>query len=496
MAVQSPASIEAVERMLVSRPGGLYRLVRFAWPYIEAVPFVEGWHLEEVCAHLEAISRGELDRLIINIPPGCSKSLSVSVVWPVWDWIQNPWRKFMFASFDAALSQRDALRAKDLIKSRWFQERWGVLANPFELKDEGRKPLAIIEKGKQSTASVYWSTGGGLRFSTSVGGRSTGWHGHIQVVDDPTKPQDLQGGGKKARGVLQRTDHWWNQTMSTRRADPQHFARVIMMQRLHELDLAGVAERSGDYTMLRLPMRFETKNKCVTSFGGDRRTKEGELLCPERFSEDVVKQGEKDLGPQGASAQFQQRPSPEGGTIFKRSWFNHRYTGVPVAARFIQSWDCTFDDTADADFVSGGLWAEYRGKFYRLDEVHARMDFIATIQAIKDWKHKWPQARTIVIEKKANGPAVIKTLKQTMSGVVAWDPGTQSKEGRAVAVSGYFEAGDVLLPENALWVPEYVQEMSDFPRGANDDRVDETTQAILYYTDRGKTRLGEAMSNV
>lgn len=499
MPVPSPINSIRVERELVRREGGLYRFMTYAWPHVEPMDFIPGWHMEEVCTHLEAVSRGELDRLIINIPPGCAKSLEVCVFWNVWDWITHPWRRWMYASFDAALSQRDALRAKDLVRSRWFQERWGHLANPRELEREGLEPLSIVEasEGKQNTATIFWTNGGGLRFSTSVGGRSTGWHCHHQVVDDPTKPQDIQGGGKKARAALTKTENWWTGTMSTRKADPKSFARVIIMQRLHERDLAGIAGKSGEYTVLRLPMRYVAKRPCITPWGGDRRTADGELLWPARYDEKSVNTTAKDLGPMQAAAQLQQDPSPEAGAVFRRDWLNKRWRVIPAGATWIQSWDCSFDDTDGSDFVVGQVWAAKDGEFFLVDQVRERMDLPTTAQAILDMRAKWPMARRILVEKKANGPGVISTLKRKVSGLIGWDPGKDSKEGRAHAVSGYFEAGNIYLPEpeRCPWVGEYVEEMTQFPKAANDDQVDATTQALLRLTGKA-TRLGEAMDNV
>lgn len=491
-----PITEERIDRELVRR-GGLYQFLRLAWPVIEASEFTPGWHLEEVAKHLEAVSRGEIKRLVINIPPGFTKSVLVSVVWPAWDWILFQKHKFMFASFDLSLSQRDAMRSKELLKSAWFQKRWGWQADPNELRDLGLSPLGVVENGdRQSTNSIYWNTSGGLRFSTSVGGRATGWHAHRQIVDDPTKPNDLQGGGKKAAAALQRTDEWWNTTMPTRRADPEDFARVIMMQRLHAADLAGISEAQGDYTILRLPMRYVSARKCKTKWGGDRRTEDGALLWPARFSEAAVKTLEKDLGPQNRDAQLQQDPSPEGGTIFERDWFNGRFSAVPSGAVWFQSWDCTFDDTTGSDYVVGQVWAKKNGKFYLVDMVRARMSFTATCRAIESMTAKWPaSAARVLVEKKANGPAVISTLRQKMSGLIAFDPGTQSKAGRAWAVSGLFEAGDVLLAET-IWVADYINEMTRFPKGINDDVVDATTQALLYWTKPKKPKLSKAMDNV
>lgn len=492
-----PISEERLDRELV-RKGGLFQFMRLAWPIIETAEFTPGWHHEEVCKHLEAVSRGEIRRLVINIPPGFTKSVLVSVLWPAWDWITYPGHKFMFASFDLSLSQRDALRSKELVKSPWFQRRWGFDANPDALHDMGLNPLAVIENdARQSTNSIFWNTQGGLRFSTSVGGRATGWHAHRQIVDDPTKPNDLQGGGKKAAAALARTDEWWNTTMATRKADPRDFARVIMMQRLHSADLAGIAEAAGDYVMLRLPMRFDEKKKCLTKWGGDRRTKHGALLWPERYDEESVKTLEKDLGPYNKQAQLQQDPTPEGGSIFERDWLNKRVDKIPAGSVWWQSWDCTFDDTDGSDFVVGQVWAKHESRYYLVDQVRGRMSFTATCRAIEDLAAKWPKSSArILIENKANGPGIINTLRNKFSGIIGWNPGTRSKAGRAWAVTGLFEAGDVFIREGQSWISDYVDELVKFPKSENDDQVDATTQAILYWIRPKKSKLDKAMKNV
>src|SRR5690606_2860711 len=210
-----------LDRELV-RKGGLYKFLQLGWHVIESEPFVPGWHLEEICNHLEAVSRGEIKRLIINIPPGTGKSLTVCVFWPIWDWLINPWRKWIFASFDLGLSQRDALRSKELIQSDWFQERWGFKADIKRLERRGISPLGVLTdaKERQNSATIYWTPAKGLRFSTSQGGKATGWHSHIQVIDDPTKPKEVQGGGKAARTALANTSAWYKNTMASRKANP------------------------------------------------------------------------------------------------------------------------------------------------------------------------------------------------------------------------------------------------------------------------------------
>jgi predicted phage terminase large subunit-like protein len=483
-------SIEQVERALCGRPGGLYQFFRLAWPVFKEMQLVDGWHLEEVCAHLEAISRGELDRLVINIPPGFSKSTLVSVCWQAWEWGANlhPERRYMTASFDMDLSRRDSMDCKGLIQSDWYQRRWGTLANRQELTDLGlAKPVYVVagNEAKQDTASIWHSSGGGLRFATSVEGKATGWHSHIQLVDDPTNPNTIKQGGKQAIKQLESDWKWWTGTMPTRKADPKFFARVVIMQRLHDLDIAGQCTKEG-WTTLCLPISFSAKRRCLTPWGGDRRTVEGELLHPGRFDEKAVAVTRKELGPIQAAAQLDQNPAPESGAIYDRGWFNHRITQVPNGLQFLQSWDFTFKDTTDSDYVVGVQWAYGGGKYYLLDIVRDKVGFLAATQMLRDFAQKWHHFNhRIVIEDKANGPAIMDTLtnnpnpEKNIPGIIPYSP-VDSKEARAKAVSGYWEAGDVVIWEHCPHLSDLVTEHTRFPRGENDDIVDACNQGLLF----------------
>ncbi len=450
--------VEAVRRY------GFAKFIELAWPIVESAPFVGGWHINAIADHLAAVSRGELDRLVINVPPGCSKSIITSVLWPAWCWTFEPEHKWMTATFDAALARRDALRMRALIKSDWFQRRW---------------PATRINESDdvQATMGVYHTTAGGFRFSTTVGGGATGWHCHTQIVDDPVKPSDLQGDPDAARAALERSWEWWRGTMASRKADPNKFRRVVIMQRLWEGDMSSRCVEEG-YTLLMLPMRFERSRACVTMWGGDTRAVEGELLCPERFSEETVAETERDMGSQVAAAQLQQRPAPAKGLIFERSWLANEYTEIPAGATYLQSWDCAFKDLASSDYVVGQVWAAFGSRFYLVDQVRARMSFPATCQAIRDLSTKWPKAIAKLVEDKANGSAVIATLKNEITGMIAIEP-EGGKVARANAVAPLFEASNVLVPR-AAWVGEWREEMATFPMGRNDDAVDATTQALIH----------------
>lgn len=488
-----PLDEHHLDRLLVKK-GGLYKFVELAWSEIDSEPFVGGWHLEELCLHLEAVSNGTIDRLLVNVPPGTGKSITVCVFWPVWDWLVNPDRRWMFASFDATLTQRDALRAKELINSDWFQERWGLKADPRKLARLGLEPLHVLteSKDRQNSASIYWSAGGGLRFSTSVGAKATGWHAHIQVVDDPIKPKDVEGGGKQARAACERAWSWYTGTMASRKI-PGKFARVVIMQRLHQADLAGKLVKQGGYVHLKLPMEYNPAKPCVTPIGGDRRTEPGELLHPKRYTREVVDKTKEEMGPRVAAAQLDQEPTPDGGAIFQRAWMNKRWKELPARITLIQSWDCAFKDDDTSDYVVGQVWGKRGAEFYLVDEVRGQMDLPTTCQAMKDLSKKWPKAHAKLVEDKANGPAVEQTLRKKVPGIILVTP-EGGKVSRANAASVPFEAGNVWLPDEH-WVGDYVEELVTFPMGAHDDRVDATSQALLRFITR-RSRLREAMDKV
>lgn len=466
--------VELVRRL------GLRKFIELAWHEVDASPFVSSWHIDAISDHLGAVTRGEIDRLVINIPPGCSKSTVVSVLWPCWQWSFEPEHKWMTATFDAMLARRDALRVRALLKSDWYRARWPKT----RINDTG---------DVQDTMGVYHTTAGGFRFSTTVGGAALGWHCHTQILDDPVKPDDLNVDPDSARAALEKNWEWWRGTMASRKADPSRFRRVVIMQRLHEEDIAGRCIAEG-YVHLMLPMRFERARACVTLWGGDKRTSEGELLCPQRFDEASVAKTEIDMGSRVASAQLQQRPAPAEGAIFQRSWMVKTWEALPANLRLVQSWDCSFKDSANSDFVAGQIWGYADGKFYLVDRVHRRMGLPETCAAIRAWALKYPTARAKLIEDKANGPAIEQVLRNEMTGIVMLEPKDLggSKVARAHAVAPFFEAGNVYLPSavQAPWIEEWREELATFPFGRNDDDVDATTQALIYLDRRRKVSFG------
>ena len=433
-----------------------------AWAVVEpAVPYVHGWHIDAICEHLEAVSRGRIRNLLINMPPRHMKSLCVSVFWPTWRWIDHPETRWLFASYAEALAVRDALKSRRIIQSPWYQARW---SDRFQLA------------GDQNIKSRYENDKTGYRLVTSVGGSATGEGGDFVIVDDPHNVNEALSDARRESALI-----WWDQVMSTRLNDPKTGAKVIVMQRVHENDLAGHVLAQGGYEHLRLPTEYEPKRMVETSIGWrDPRTEPGELLWPERFGPDEVADAKIRLGGYGYAAQHQQEPSPAGGGMLNRSWWRYCKELPGSFDEIIQSWDMTFKDSSGTDFVVGQVWGRRQADKYLLDQVRDRMDFPTTVAAVKALTAKWPKAYAKLVEDKANGPAVISTLKREIAGLIAVEP-QGSKVARVAAVSPQIESGNVYLPEPSIapWIGDFVEECSKFPVGAHDDQVDAMSQALL-----------------
>lgn len=498
----------AVDREVVER-GGLYDFVRMAWPVIEPVTFEAAWFLEEICVHLEALSKLEIQRLIINQPPGTGKSTLCNVMWNVWEWIKRPETRFIYASYDATLvGTRDGGKVVQILQSQWFQERWG----------------SLLPKGKPALSN-FDNVSGGFRFSTSVGGKVTGRHGDIQVCDDPIKPKDALGGTTQTKAVIKQCSTWWSNTMSTRIRDQRTGRRLLNMQRLTYDDLAGELLATGDYEHLCLPHEFASGRACHTSKGGDRRTIEGELLDPVRFPAPVLFQLKKDLGPAGYAAQAQQQPQVEGGGIFKREWFRfwhhlpfpepckcdkcwqaeqtlegHRgeqSCAVLLDGAEAQTWDMTFKGSEGTDMVAGQVWRYSGSLFFMLpDMVNERLSFVQSKIAMVRMSAKYPLAYEKLVEDKANGPAIESDLKGDLPGITLVHP-SGGKEARASAASPCFAAEQVFVPHPSLapWVYSYLKQLEAFPKAAHDDMVDATSQLLVRLKYHG-AKFSEAMRKI
>lgn len=444
----------------------LYEFFRQAWRVLEPhTPLVEGWHLQLMCDRLEAVTRGEIKRLVINIPPGMTKSRLVSVVWPVWEWVSRPWLRYMFWSYSKDLATLHSTERRALIESEWFAERWG---DRVRLRDDHNLKLEIA-----STSPPGMMTG------TAVGATATGKGGERLVIDDPLNPKQAASAADMAAVTL-----FWQQTMPTRLRNEHLGAIVLVMQRLAKNDPTDLALDDG-YEHLCLPMEYEANHPHVCA--DDPREQEGELLCPARYSRKAVEALKRSLGTYGTAGQLQQRPSPKGGGIWKTHWWRY-YTAETLPGgvdEIIQSWDFSFKKTTDGSYIVGQVWARKGSYKYLLDQVRFRGGFVDAKKAITNMSAKWPAARRKLVEAKANGPAISDDLKGTVPGIVLIEVPQADKGARAEAVSPTIEAGDVFLPapDLAPWVREFLAETEGFPNAGSDDQVDAASQALAHLDD-------------
>jgi predicted phage terminase large subunit-like protein len=318
------------------------------------------------------------------------------------------------------------------------------------------------------------------------------------VVDDPHSVDQAESDVKRQAAV-----EWFSGTMGTRLNDLATGHKVVIQQRLHENDVTGDLLAKGGYEHLCLPAEFEPERRCVTSIWSDPRTEAGQLLWPEKVSVEDLAKLKRLMGSYRYAGQYQQRPAPADGGIFKSSWFRfwrrsevdlaavpvrladgsfQQIQAVPLPEEFdtiIQSWDMAFKDNADSDFVVGQVWGTKGADRFLLYQQRARLDMPGTKEAVRSLSARYPKATAKLVEDKANGPAVIQELRHEIEGLIEVSP-EGGKISRAHSVAPMLEAGNVYLPHpaSAPWVEEFLEEAIAFPQGRHDDQVDAMTQAL------------------
>lgn len=462
----------------------------FAWPVLEpSTPYVDNWHVHAICEHLQAVSKGQVNRLIINMPFRMLKSTLVSQAWPVWEWVEKPSLQYLTSSYAKVLSIRDAVNSRRIIESDGFQESFG---DRFMMTSD------------QNVKSFYENSKRGQRVATSTDAAATGFGGNRILVDDPISSKDADSEVARLTSI-----EWWKGTAATRFNDASKDAAVVVMQRLHEDDLTGYLLKSGArWEHLVLPMRYERKRmvyiegnlkevetdtiSTATGFV-DPRSEEGELLCPARLNDAAVSAIELDLGTYHTKAQLQQAPTTRGGTIFVRDHWNF-WKALPSFDEVVISVDAAFKDTKTSDFVAIQLWGRKQADKYLIKRTKERMGFGATVKAIEAMREaaiadKY-KLSAILIEDKANGPAIIETLKKTVAGVIAIEP-EGGKVARAFAIQPEHEAGNIYVPDPSIdpKIEEFLSETASFPNVAHDDETDAFTQAINWLRNR-VTKIG------
>ncbi len=456
-------AIEA-ERILCARSFAYF--VKRAWRHIIPDPLVWNWHMDAICEHMQALHEGKIpsNRLLINVPPGASKSTLVGIMYSAWLWgpAGEPWHRYIGAAHEQGLAVRDNRLTRELVTSEWYQARW---------------PLAL--KGDQNEKLYFENEARGFRQACAVASM-TGRRGHTIGLDDPLSPEKAHSdaGRQTALRVL-------SETIPTRLNDPAKSAIVIVMQRLHERDPSGYVLSEGlGYEHLLIPMEFEPSRRVHTCIGWtDPRTQDGELMFPDRFPQDVIDRDKKALGVYGWAGQMQQRPNPAGGGIFKSDWWQY----LDVAPQI--DWRTIYVDTAQKtkeqnDYSVFQCWGKSRnGQAVLLDMVRGKYEAPELLEAARAFwaKHVAIQGqgslRSVKVEDKVSGTGLIQQLKREGKPVLPIKR-DKDKITRAYDAAPYLEAGQVVLLRGVPHLSDMLAEAEAFPNGAHDDTLDPMMDAV------------------
>lgn len=447
----------AIDRELSRR--SLAEFAKMAWRTLEPSTHLKwGWALDAICEHLEAVSRGEITRLLMNVPPGTMKSLLTGVIWPAWEWgpMGMPQKRFIGTAHKQDLAVRDAMKCRRLIQSPWFQDRWPVTLT----SDQNAKTKFENSKTGFREAMAFTSM--------------TGARGDRVILDDPLSADDAN-----SEAALYAAEITFTEALPTR-VNNNKSAIVVIMQRLHERDTSGIILSRGlGYTHLCLPMRYEAGGAKSTRFN-DPRKADGELLFPERFPEAQVADLEKTMGSYASAGQLQQRPAPRGGGMFKREWFQ-TVNAAPANCSWVRGWDLAATAKETAAFTAGVLIGKAQdGRFYIADATRiqgsaADVERLIVNTAGQDGagvKGSIPQ------DPGQAGKAQSQYLIRQLAGFdYRASPETGDKVTRADPLAAQAEAGNVLIVQGD-WNRDFLDELTTFPSGKFKDQVDAATRAF------------------
>ena len=499
----------------------LAEFVKQAWHIIEpGQPYIHGWHIDFICAHLEAITDevtfeedgSYYNRLLVNVPPGTMKSLLIGVFWPAWEWGPRnmPHMRYVCASHSQDLAIRDSLRMRRLVQSEWYQDLWGD---------------RVVLTSDQNAKAKFETTSSGFRQACAFEG-ITGYRGDRVIIDDPHSVDDANSDAKRKTA----TD-LFKEAVTSRLNNPDKSAIVVVMQRLHERDVSGVILDSNmGYDHIMLPMRYDPLRARPTLLGyEDPRPERDELLFPQRFPQAVVDRDEAAMGPYATAGQYAQSPEPRGGGIIKDQWWQPwdmpEYPGIEfVVAALDTAYTTKSENDPSAMTIWGTFSASGESQTTRsVDRYGRQMDVTRSYQSeslgpvpkamlMYAWQDKLEFADLVektaancrrmkvdvlLIENKAAGHSVAQELRRVFANedivVLMYDPKTLDKTARLYAVQHIFSEGMVYAP-NKDWAEMVIRQTSSFPRGAHDDLVDTVSMALSHLRKTGHlTRAAERM---
>lgn len=440
-----------------------------AWPIIEpGREYMHNWHIGLICEYLTAVSRHQIKRLGIEVEPRCMKSICVSVMWPCWDWTQDPTARFMFASHSLELSTKHSTDRRTIISSPWYQERWG-----------DKVQLAADNNEKRA----YTNTAMGSMRATAVGAGVTGFGGNRLVVDDLVAA--IHGDSQLIREAA---NTFFDRSLFNRLDNKKQDTIVVIMQRLHEDDLIGhiqATREHDDWVFLTIPTEAEQDERLVFPISGQViERKEGDLLWPEREGPAEIAAAKERLGSYGYAAQYQQRPVPREGGMFHRDWFKI-VDQVPAHMECqARHWDLAATEPTpgrDPDYTASARVGLADGRYYITSVDRDRLSPLGVEQLVKQWAQVDGQRVAITMEQEPGSSGVNTIDHYARVVLVGYNfhgvRTTGSKVERALVMAAAAEAGNVYLLKGA-WNEAFLDEVSVAPMGRHDDQWDAAAGAI------------------
>jgi predicted phage terminase large subunit-like protein len=423
--------------------------------------FDTNFHIDAIAFQLERVRRGEIKRLIINMPPRSLKSITASVAFPAYVLGHDPTKRIVAVSYSGELAKKHSNDFRAVIEADWYRETY---------------PSTKIGHFKNTETEIEF-TKRGYRLATSVGGTLTGRGGDIIIIDDPLKPDDALSDSRRNAA-----NSWFLNTLLSRLDDKRTGAIVIVMQRVHVDDLTGfVLGLSEGWEVLSLPA-IAPHPQSIPIWGGDIYERQaGEPLAP-REPIQVLDELKLQLGSDAFSAQYQQSPMPPGGAMVKRHWVQ-RYDELPPKSEWttiLQSWDTANKGGPDNDWSVCTTWIFARGnRFFLADVLRGKVDYPTLKSKVASHARAW-KANRVLVEDAGAGTMLVQEMRGSVSGVIAVKP-DRDKITRMSVASAKIEAGQVFLPTRASWLNDLEEELFSFPGSRHDDQCDSISQALLYH---------------
>jgi predicted phage terminase large subunit-like protein len=424
----------------------------------------ENWHLHAMAYLLETMAASGRSREIITMPPRSLKSITVSVAWPAFLLGLNPAEQIIVASYNEKLAVKLSNDTRKLIESEFYKSLF---------------PRTRLAK---STELQLETDQGGTRFATSVGAAGTGFGANWLIVDDPHNASEIHS--ESARTAVKA---WFDGTLRTRLDDPTAGKIILVMQRLHDDDLAGHLLSRGGWGQLKLQACATEDAVIEIGKNMQQRLIAGDLLHPRRLPQAVIDELVRDMGSANFQAQFQQEPIPAEGAMIKQAWLRYYDVAPPREDdQVILSLDTATKTNPSNDFSVCTVWLRKAQKHYLLDVWRDKVDFPGLRNKVSElWRRH--RADRLLIEDQAAGTSLIQELNHL--GIPAIARKAQgTKESRLSAASSYIESENVLLPKDAPWLATFVTELLGFPGAKHDDQVDSLSQYIGWVRERQEGR--------